>query len=185
MKFHLSGQKSETLHCDGLLFSKSYKVKKKKKVQKTYLPWYWGLIQSLKKNWLVVLNVTGIWWIFTQPLKSPKMSIRLTLMFDKMSVKLGFELRKYRRVIFHDTEQGCKIRINPDLLISKMAWGIVWTFIRAHNWQVSEELCVMTLKGAAKFKQKPTCGLKNDIKNLVNFYARSWKSKNLHFDWII
>ena len=30
----------------------------------------------------------------------------------------------------------------------------------------------MTLKGVAKFKQKLTCGLKNDIRNLVNFYAR-------------
>ena len=42
----------------------------------------------------------------------------------------------------------------------------------------------MTLKGVAKFKQKLTCGLKNDIRNLVNFYASSWKSKNWHFDWI-
>ena len=30
-------------------------------------------IQSLKKNWLVVSNMKwGIWWIFTQPLKSLK-----------------------------------------------------------------------------------------------------------------
>ena len=27
----------------------------------------------------------------------------------------------------------------------------------------------MTLKGAAKFKQKLSCGMKNDIRNLVNF----------------
>ena len=42
----------------------------------------------------------------------------------------------------------------------------------------------MTLKGVAKFKRKLTCGLKNDIRNLVNFHASSWKSENLHFDWI-
>ena len=42
----------------------------------------------------------------------------------------------------------------------------------------------MTLKGVAKFKWKLTCGLKSDIRNLVNFYASSWKSKNWHFDWI-
>ena len=42
----------------------------------------------------------------------------------------------------------------------------------------------MTLKGVAKFKQKLKCGLKNDIKKLANFHASSWKSKNLHFDWI-
>ena len=42
-----------------------------------------------------------------------------------------FELQKYRGVIFHDTEQWCNIWINPDLVISKMPWGIGLTFIRA------------------------------------------------------
>ena len=35
--------------------------------------------------------------------------------------------------------------------------------------KTSEGLCVMTLKGNAKFKEKATCGLKNHIRNLVNF----------------
>ena len=48
----------------------------------------------------------------------------------------------------------------------------------------SEELCVMTLKGVAKFKRKLTCSLKNYIRNLVNFHASGWKTENLHFDWI-
>ena len=43
----------------------------------------------------------------------------------------------------------------------------------------------MTLKGDAKFKGKLTRGLKNDIKNLVNFHASSRKSENLHFDEIL
>ena len=43
----------------------------------------------------------------------------------------------------------------------------------------------MTLKGEAKFKGKLTCGLKNDIRNLVNFHASNQKSKNLHFDWLL
>ena len=43
----------------------------------------------------------------------------------------------------------------------------------------------MTLKGEAKFKGKPKCGLKNDIRNLVNFHASSKKSKNLHFDGLL
>ena len=50
---------------------------------------------------------------------------------------------------------------------------------------MSEELCVMALKGDAKFKGKLTCGLKNDIRNFVNFHARRRKSENLHFDWIL
>ena len=43
----------------------------------------------------------------------------------------------------------------------------------------------MTLKGVAKFKWKLTCGLKNDIRNLVNFHASSRKSVNLHFDGLL
>ena len=43
----------------------------------------------------------------------------------------------------------------------------------------------MTLKGNAKFKGKPTCGLKNDIKSLANFRASRQKSENLHFDWVL
>ena len=40
----------------------------------------------------------------------------------------------------------------------------------------------MTLKGDAKFKGKLTCGLKNDIRNLVNFHVSNQGSENLHFD---
>ena len=40
----------------------------------------------------------------------------------------------------------------------------------------------MTLKGDPKFKGKLACGLKNDLKNLVNFHSSSGKSENLHFD---
>ena len=43
----------------------------------------------------------------------------------------------------------------------------------------------MTLKGDAKFKEKLTCGLKNNIRNLVNFHASIRKSENLHFEWIL
>ena len=41
------------------------------------------------------------------------------------------------------------------------------------------------MKGYAKCKGKLTCGLKNDIKNFVNFHASRRKSENLHFDWIL
>ena len=43
----------------------------------------------------------------------------------------------------------------------------------------------MTLKSDAKFKGKLTRGLKNDIRNLVNFHASSRKSENFHFDWLL
>ena len=43
----------------------------------------------------------------------------------------------------------------------------------------------MTLKGGAKFKGKLTCGLKNNLKNLVNVHVSSRKSGNLHFDGLL
>ena len=43
----------------------------------------------------------------------------------------------------------------------------------------------MTLKGDAKFKEKLTRGLKNDIWNLVNFHASSRKFENLHFHGLL
>ena len=47
-----------------------------------------------------------------------------------------FELQKYRKLIFHDTKQWCKIWIKLDLVVSKMTWGTEWTFIRAlKNWK--------------------------------------------------
>ena len=39
----------------------------------------------------------------------------------------------------------------------------------------SDELCIMALKGDAMFKEKLTGGLKNDIRNLVNFYGSNPK----------
>ena len=40
----------------------------------------------------------------------------------------------------------------------------------------------MTLNGDPKVKGKLTCGLKNDLRNMVNFHVSSRKSGNLHFD---
>ena len=40
----------------------------------------------------------------------------------------------------------------------------------------------MTLKSDAEFKKKLIRGLKNDIRNLVNFYTSSQKSENFHYD---
>ena len=43
----------------------------------------------------------------------------------------------------------------------------------------------MTLKGVTKIKGKLTSGLKNNIKNLVNFHVNSRKSESLHFDQML
>ena len=43
----------------------------------------------------------------------------------------------------------------------------------------------MTLKDDAKFIGKLTRGLKNEMRNLVNFNSSSGKSENLHFDGLL
>ena len=43
----------------------------------------------------------------------------------------------------------------------------------------------MTPKGDETFNGKLTCGLENDIRNLVNFRVTSGKSENFHFDGLL
>ena len=82
----------------------------------------------LKKKWLVVSNMTSrIWWIFTKTLKSSKVLLKWAI----LSKVYEIWVKKNRRVIFYDTEKRCKIWINPDLVVSKVEWGIGWTSIRA------------------------------------------------------
>ena len=57
VKFDVSSQKSKILHFYCFILSKSFKDSAKK-VQRSYLSWHWKVMQSLKKNWLVVSNMT-------------------------------------------------------------------------------------------------------------------------------
>ena len=43
----------------------------------------------------------------------------------------------------------------------------------------------MTLKSDAKFEEKLTCGLENDMRNLTNFQPSTQKSQNWDFDGIL
>ena len=107
--------------------------------------------------------------------------------------------KKYRGVIFHDTEQWCQIWINLDLVVSKMAWEIGWTFIRAFkslkNCTMMGSFCPKHYNiSARKFRRnyvswhwkvmQMTRDLKND-RNMVNLHASGQKSENLHFDGLL
>ena len=87
-----------------------------------------------------------------------------------------------------DLVQKCHEELGELLLEHSKVWKIVlWkTLFFQSIWcfslKISEELCIMTLKGDVEFKGKVTCGLKSDIKNLFNICASSGKSGNLHFD---
>ena len=43
----------------------------------------------------------------------------------------------------------------------------------------TEELCVMTMKNNAKFKEELTCHFKTDMRNLTNFDLSTRKSKKI------
>ena len=43
----------------------------------------------------------------------------------------------------------------------------------------------MTLKSDAKFEEKLTCGLENDMKNLANFHQSTQKCQNWDFDGVL
>ena len=72
-------------------------------------------MQSLKKNWLVVSNMTwGIWWIFTQPLKSLK-NVFWWALFVQSIQGLSYKNTEalWRRTVMY------KIWLNPDLAVPK------------------------------------------------------------------
>ena len=43
----------------------------------------------------------------------------------------------------------------------------------------------MILESDAKFEEKITCGLENDMRNLVNFHQIARKSQNWDFDGVL
>ena len=74
--------------------------------------------------------------------------------------------KKYRGVTFHDTEQWCLIWINPDLVVSKMAWAIGWTFIRALKSLKNCTLMICFLSKAYNFSAR---------KFQRNYVSRHWR----------
>ena len=90
-------------HFNGLFMSKVYIVWVKK-VERNNLSWSWKGIQNLERNRLVASKLaSGIWQILTWALKD--FNFNGLLMSKKC---IFFVLRKYRGVIFHETEEGYK-----------------------------------------------------------------------------
>ena len=127
-----------------------------------------------------------------------KVSKIYTLMGCFWPKYIMFELKKYRGVIFHDTEEWCKIWRKTDLWFGK--WheefgkfspehskvsklGLWWDpFVQSRkcmSLKFTEELCVMTMKNDAKFEEELTCHFKIDMRNLTNFDPSTWKSQNV------
>ena len=79
---------------NGILLSKEYKILDEK-VQKCYASWHWRVMQSLRKNWLLVSNVTwGIWWTLMQAVASLKICNLMCYFCRKY---IMFETKKIQR----------------------------------------------------------------------------------------
>ena len=119
--FHTSSRWSKNLHFDSMLFSKAYKDLDEN-IQKSYISWQWRVMQTLKKNW--VFGFKNDMKNFLNFHSTTRKYKTFTLMGYFCPKYMRFELKKYRRVIFRDTEQWSNIWINPNIVIPKMAWGI-------------------------------------------------------------
>ena len=138
--------------------------------------------------------MTGIWWILTQALDSLK---TCTFSGSFCAKYLMFDLKKYRGVIFHDTEGWCKIwrktdlwfgheeygKFSPEYLkVSKLGlWDPLIQSRKSMSLKSAEELYVMTMKNDAKFEEELTCHFKIDMRNLMNFDPSTWKSQKFSF----
>ena len=140
-------------------------------------------MQNLKNNWFVVSKMRRIWWVLTWALKIFKIC---TLICSFCAKYVTFDLKRYRGVIFHDTEEWCKIwrktnlwfenwheeygKFSPEhLKFSKM--GLWWDpFIQIRkcmSLRLTEELRVMTMEND-KFEEELTY-FKINMKNVTNF----------------
>ena len=176
-----------------LFLLKVYKTSTKK-VQRGYVLWHWRAIWILKKNQFVVSKKTRVWWIFNP--NTQKFSKICTLIGPFHAMYITLDLKRYRGVIFHDTEVPRKIWRKTDswprkwrekftkfppehLEVSKLR---LWKdlFVQRRNgmsWKIKEELYAVTLKNDGKPDEELTCFLKIDMSNLANFDPITQKSQ--------
>ena len=114
------------------------------------------------------------------------------------------ELKIYREVMCHDNEEWSKIWGGIDLpfqnwheefdelwleysAVSKIftVLGSFWTKFIMFELKQYRRVIFMTLKSDPKFEEKLTCGLENDVMNLVTFYQSIRKSQIWDFDGIL
>ena len=129
-----------------------------------------------------------------------KVSKMCTLIGPFCAKYITFDLKKYRGVIFHDTEESCKIWRKTDLWFGK--WheefgkflpkhskvsklGLWWDpFIQSRkcmSLKFTGEFCVMTMKNDAKFEEELTCQFKINMRNLTNFDPSTWRFPKFAF----
>ena len=77
-----------------------------RKFQRNYVSWHWKAMQNLSENWFVVWKMTRNLVNFHA---SSWKTENLLLMGFFHRKPLKFLMKKYRRIIFHDTGECCKV----------------------------------------------------------------------------
>ena len=148
-------------------------------------------MENLERNWQNWHEEFDKFWP-----EHSEVSKICTLMSSFWPKYIMFELKKYRGVIFHNTEEWCEIWRKTDLWFGK--WqeefsnfspehskfsklGLWWDpFIQNRkclSLKFTEELCVMTMKNDTKLEEELTCRFKLDMWNLTNFDPNTQKSQ--------
>ena len=186
---------------NGLLFSKVYTAWAKK-VQRRYLSWSWSGIQNLEQNWLVVSKLASeIWQILTWALKSLESFHFNGLLFSKVYIVWA---KKYRGVIFHETEEGYNIWRGIDLSfknwhkefgkfwpeLSKVSkiftlMGSLWAKYILFELKSTEEESFMKRKSDTKFGEESTHRFKIGIRNLTNCDPSARKSQKFSLNGLL
>ena len=118
---------------------------------------FWRRIDLSFQNWHVEFDE-----FWPEHLKVPKIFILMCSFWAKYIL---FELKKYRGVIFHETEEGCKIWRGIDLFLKNKASGI---------WQI--------LTWALESLKDFNCnGLLLSKVHIV--WAKKVQRKNLSWNW--
>ena len=98
------------------LLSKAHNVVARN-VQRNCVSWHWKVIQNLKKKWLVAWKMTkGICLILMGAVESPRI---LTFMSSFCTKHTKLQMKKYKRVMSHDTVEWSKVWWKTDSLFQK------------------------------------------------------------------
>ena len=106
-------------------------------MQRNIVSWPWRLMQNLKKNWCSFKNERNL-VNFDEVLEVSKI---FTFIGSYCAKYLMFDLKKYRRVIFHYTEEWCKIWRKTNLWFGK--WHVEYGRFSPEHLKVSKIFTLM------------------------------------------
>ena len=151
------------------------------------------MTQYSKKNWFVVSKMTKIVEILTWTLEILK---SFTLIGSFCTKYIIFEIKKCRGVMFHDSEEWCKIWRKTDLWFGKwrgkfgnflpelskvsklgLWWDPFFQNKKCMSLKLTVELRFMKMKSDTKFEEEVTCRFKIVMRSLTNFDPSTQKSQ--------